>query len=160
MASCKGCEKLYRGKCEKGLKVKKENGDYKRPWNCTKKYKKGPVITDSFLNKKLDDLWSKCVRKKGRCEVCGKQEYLHAHHIFTRSKHSTRWDLKNGVCLCYHHHFNFAHETPMEFHDWLIEVKGQEFVDQLRLKSNQIAKFSMEQKMEMIEKLEEEYNKK
>lgn len=160
MQSCKGCEQLFRGKCKLGFEVEKVEGDYKRPWKCTKKYKKEPKITDSWLNKKLDDLWSKNVRKRGRCEVCGRTENLHAHHIFTRTKHITRWDLQNGVCLCYHHHFNFAHQTPMEFHDWLVELKGAEWVDKLRFKSNQIAKFSMEEKMEMIEKLQEEYNKK
>jgi hypothetical protein len=60
-----------------------------------KKVKKQLKREAKSLPKKADDLWSKCVRIKGVCEVCGKKEYLNAHHIFSRHNKSTRWDVDN-----------------------------------------------------------------
>lgn len=45
--------------------------------------------------------WSKSVKERGKCEVCGSTENLHAHHIVPWSCSITgRADLKNGQCLC------------------------------------------------------------
>lgn len=93
--------------------------------------------------KTLDGYWSKLVKLRAgnRCEVCGRMQYLNSHHIFSRSKYVTRWDVENGVCLCPGCHtlssvFS-AHKTPIEFVDWLYKTKGKKFIDKLRLKSNQ-----------------------
>lgn len=93
------------------------------------------------IEKKLDKVWSELVKIKAgnKCEVCGKTKSLNSHHIYSRSKKSIRWDLDNGVCLCVGHHIgvNFsAHKTPVEFTDWLMENKGREFMQKLRIKSN------------------------
>ncbi len=99
------------------------------------------------IDKKLDDAWSKLVKLNAglQCEYCGTQvKQLHSHHIYTRSKKSTRWDVNNGLSLCAGHHvlsstFS-AHKTPVEFTEWLYKYKGTEFVDLLRFKANQISK--------------------
>jgi len=56
------------------------------------------------LIKKMDDLWSRIVRKVGRCEVCGCIQGLEAHHLIERGNHYYRFDIHNGLCLCTSHH--------------------------------------------------------
>lgn len=52
-----------------------------------------------------DALWSLAVRSKwkNRCAVCGKGK-VEAHHLVPRQHTATRYDLRNGVALCSHHH--------------------------------------------------------
>lgn len=74
----------------------------------------------------LDTRWAKFVRERdGECEVCGKTEYLAAHHFIRRGISVTRYDLLNGITLCPSHHtFNFefsAHRTPEAFDRWFKE---------------------------------------
>lgn len=71
----------------------------------------------------LDKKWSQFVRERdGACEVCGKIEYLAAHHFIRRGISNTRYDLDNGITLCPSHHtFNYefsAHRTPEKFNNW------------------------------------------
>lgn len=104
--------------------------------------------------KDLDALWSKLVKVRAgyKCEYCYRTSdeiTLNSHHIYTRESKSTRWDLDNGICLCVSHH-NFdnkisAHKAPKEFHEWLDKTKGEEFMDALRLKSNQIFKGDLDE---------------
>ena len=103
-----------------------------------KKWQKQRGVT----TKKLDALWSKLVRERdGMCMYCRGTENLNAHHIFSRSNYSTRWDLENGICLdakCHTFSSKFsAHKTPTEFTYWLEKLKGREFIDKLRLKAHE-----------------------
>lgn len=114
------------------------------------------------IDKKLDDAWSKLVKLKAgnKCEYCGKTSYLNSHHIYSRSKKSTRWHAQNGISLCVGHHTfssNFsAHKTPLEFMDWLINYKGQDFIDRLRIKANSISKLHNFEKELLLKELEKE----
>lgn len=100
------------------------------------------------IDKKLDDAWSKAVkiRDNFECRYCRKNTTLNSHHIFTRSNRSTRWDINNGITLCVAHHtfsssFS-AHKTGIEFTYWLEEKMGKSWLNKLRLKANQTAKFN------------------
>lgn len=67
------------------------------------------------LIKKADELWSKCVRTRdGECVLCGSKNALQAHHwIVTRGQSTTyRYDLRNGVTLCYGCHIHGVHSNP------------------------------------------------
>ena len=71
------------------------------------------------LVKKLDALWSLRVRERdNRCMLCGgyvgEINRLQAHHwIITRAQSSKyRWDLRNGVSLCYGYHIHQVHSNP------------------------------------------------
>lgn len=118
------------------------------------------------IDVKLDDAWSKLVKLRAgmKCEVpnCNKP-VLNSHHIYSRSKKSTRWDVMNGICLCVGHHtfsstFS-AHKTPLEFIRWLDEYKGKEFMDLLMIKANQTSKlFDFEKKL-LLEELNKEIHK-
>lgn len=91
-----------------------------------------------------DDLRSKLVKIRAgfRCEYCWDTKYLNSHHIFTRNNYSTRYDLDNGICLCSKHHtlnssFS-AHKTPMEFSEWIMEKRGRDRYDRLKLKTKSL----------------------
>lgn len=98
------------------------------------------------VNKRKDNEWTKAVKQRAgfKCEYCGKTENLNAHHIFSRSNHSVRWDIDNGVCLCVSHHvFNSqfsAHKTPLEFIFWIKDKRGVEWYDNLRAKAKKTTK--------------------
>ena len=103
------------------------------------------------LELRLDALWAKAVKLIGRCELCGKVTTLEAHHIQRRDNRATRWDLMNGVCLCREHHTAnnvvCAHGTNARsvemFKQWLLEYKGEEYIQDLTARSNSISKFSI-----------------
>lgn len=64
------------------------------------------------LRNKCDKLWSECVRERdGECILCGRKDTLQAHHwIHSRAQgNNTRWDVKNGVTLCYACHLHKVH---------------------------------------------------
>ena len=121
------------------------------------KKKKRKKSTKTKIKDRLDKKWSAKVREKGRCECCGKTGTLHAHHIFTRSKLSTRWDLDNGICLCPGcHTFSAtlsAHKAPLEFHRWLESYKGKDFLDRLQEKSNSTKVFYEDDLLEIEKSL-------
>lgn len=67
------------------------------------------------LIKKADSLWSQCVRNRdGECVLCGSKSSLQAHHwIVTRNQSNKyKYDLRNGVTLCYGCHIHGVHRNP------------------------------------------------
>ncbi len=114
------------------------------------------------IDGKLDDAWSLLVKLRAgmKCEYCGKATRLNSHHIYSRSKRSTRWDVNNGICLCVGHHtfssgFS-AHKTPLEFTDWLEKYKGTNFIDKLRIKANYTSKIHQFEKELLLDELKKE----
>ena len=89
--------------------------------------KKTKKITKKKLKvSDLDKIWSKLVRDRdGTCVHCGRFP-VQAHHIFGRGYKSTRWNLDNGISLCYKCHMFWAHSKYEEFRDWIIETIGEE----------------------------------
>lgn len=92
-----------------------------------------------------DRAWAKDVKERANytCARCfkffpeGNRRGLHAHHIFTRTRRATRHDVENGVALCYGDH-RWAHGNPLEFHDWIADVIGQETYDDLQARSRRL----------------------
>jgi hypothetical protein len=75
-----------------------------------------------------DKLWSGIVRAAGKC---GSQERLQAAHGFSRRYLGTRWDLRNGWCLCSGCHVRYTHD-PIGWDDFLREELGAALYEQLR----------------------------
>ena len=80
------------------------------------------------LHKECMELWAELVKAKAgyKCEWwnCRKIEYLNAHHLFSKSHFSTRYDLDNGMSLCSGHHSlntNSAHKDGA----FALKVTGQ-----------------------------------
>lgn len=62
--------------------------------------------------KQLDSLWSKIIKEiyQGRCALCGRDGTA-AHHFFGKGSHSAvRWDLHNGLWLCFGCHIRKIHQ--------------------------------------------------
>lgn len=113
-------------------------------------------------DKSLLDLWSEVVklRDKNRCTYCGRKDRLNSHHIFSRSKKSTRYSLDNGITLCASCHtlssgFS-AHKTPAEFIEWVKEKKGLEWYERLREEARTIVKLKKQDLLDIKNKLEKE----
>lgn len=114
-------------------------------------------LTKGQLTKKLDDAWSLAVKIKAeyKCEVCGKKDTLNSHHIVGRRNRQTRWDVKNGVCLCVKHHkfgIESAHEDPLWFKEWLEDKRWEDYAYLYTVK-NQIKKWTLEDMEELLSKL-------
>jgi len=100
----------------------------------------------SKAQKKADRLWKRVVKEiaQWKCERCGKtknQCQLHSHHFFGRTNRATRWDIRNGFCLCASCHKlskHSAHENPHEFRDWAISLRGENWYEALRLQCHSV----------------------
>jgi hypothetical protein len=80
-----------------------------------------------------DKVWADAVkdREAWTCQRCGARHTvgsrgMNAHHIWTRSRRSTRLSLLNGVALCVGCH-RWAHANPLEFHDLARAWLGAEY---------------------------------
>jgi hypothetical protein len=85
--------------------------------------------------KKLDEIWKKKVKQRDSycCQVCKKKvegKNCHAHHILPKGMETSRWDLDNGITLCYRHHKvgkYSAHMNAIWFTFWLKTNKYIQF---------------------------------
>ena len=94
---------------------------------------------------KEDKEWGRLVRERdGKCLYCGKTEYLQAHHLFSRGRSATRFNLKNGFTLCAGcHTFNpsfSAHRTPDKFKEWAKGYLGKDFPKLERLANTTLSR--------------------
>ena len=111
------------------------------------------------IDKKMDDAWSKLVKliAGNQCEYCRNTQTLNSHHVFTRSNKSTRWDELNGISLCASHHtlnskFS-AHGTPTIFTEWIINKRGENWHNLLRLRAHADGKRTKFEKEIMLREL-------
>jgi len=101
---------------------------------------------------KLDKIWSLIIRKRGRCEKCGRRNALQGAHIFSRRLKSTRYNLNNGVCLCAGCHRFWAHQNPVEFTDFVTKLKGEKVMNELRSLSQKKIKLFYDEVKASLEK--------
>ena len=103
------------------------------------KERKTPKTDRQRQEKRLDDLFSRYIRKRamqrvGGCERCKtlKRSYkeLQAAHFHSRRKHTTRWDIRNSVGLCggCHQYIDSNKEAKIAFE---IECLGEEEYERL-----------------------------
>ena len=89
--------------------------------------------------KKLDEAWSTSIRGRDRkCVRCGSVNHLQAAHIFSRRRRTTRWELLNGIALCYACHIYWAHREPIDFNDFIKARLGEVDFDMLKQMANRI----------------------
>lgn len=85
--------------------------------------------------RELDEMWKKKVkdRDKWECQVCRKKvvgQNCHAHHILPKGIKGMRWDITNGITLCYQHHkvgSYSAHMNAVWFTFWFKTNKLTQF---------------------------------
>ena len=66
------------------------------------KQPKPKLPTKKRMAKFADDLWALAVKHDwaDKCAVCGHRGGLNSHHLIPRTHIKTRYDLRNGICLC------------------------------------------------------------
>ena len=104
----------------------------------------------SKLIESLDIEWSKKIRGRDGyiCQKCKENgndmfnQRNHAAHVFSRGNMSTRWDLENGITLCYYHHIHWCHRQPLEFARWCKQRFGEKKYKELEEKSLGVYQFT------------------
>lgn len=128
--------------------------------NPKPKKKKKKLSKTQQLEKDCFELWRDCVKARDRiCRVSGSDQRLTAHHIRSRTHHSTRFNLENGLTVAWKVHF-LQKANPERFQDMIIEVIGQEEYDRLKRMSLVVVdqtvddleqiKFELEEKLKQI----------
>jgi hypothetical protein len=112
------------------------------------------------LKNKMDKLYSEIIRSGGDCEVCGKPA-RDAHHFIGRKNLNLRWDLRNGVRLCFQHHTGgnqSAHNDPVWFVDWFKKHRPDDY-EYLIKKKNEVRTFYLSDYEEIYKELKEVKNR-
>jgi len=98
--------------------------------------KKKKAESRKTIQKRCDKLWSKAVKIAAghKCQMCGQddpEKTYNSHHIVARKYKKYRWDLANGICLCYRCHKWYAHSddyvAQLEWH-YFIQWKHTNFM--------------------------------
>jgi len=99
------------------------------------------------LTKKAFEWWARAIKAIAgyRCEICGSNKGIDAHHIKGRSPLRLGLSLSNGICLCVEHHRAHVHSTDakeqQKMKDKIIELRGIEAYQRLeRIKHESIEK--------------------
>lgn len=103
------------------------------------------------LIKQMDKIWSQIIRNRERCARCSRPDTLQAAHIFSRRNMSVRWDLDNGMPLCYACHMFWAHKEPVYFSDFAKDYLGDLKFQNLKTRAGQVKKWSVIELEDMIE---------
>ena len=111
------------------------------------------------LRDKLDKLLGIIVRQRAgyKCERCGKHTPLNTAHIFSRRNLSTRWDKDNILCLDVGCHF-WGHQNPILFVEFVKEKLGDEKYEALKVKANEVKKWTIEELEILVEEFKREIN--
>jgi 5-methylcytosine-specific restriction endonuclease McrA len=98
------------------------------------------------LRNQADKLWTeKCFEIWGKqCEVCGKKA-SHCHHYYPKGLYShLRYEIANGVPLCFHCHFSKTHKGDPAIHEIIKRKRGQKWYNSLKRKARQKPKPSFQ----------------
>jgi len=112
-------------------------------------------LTLRGAKRKADKLWSLKIREKKYCEVCGRTGNQ-PHHLIGRKNYALRWDLRNGVLLCYTHHVGgkqSAHNDPVWFLNWFKKNRPEDW-KHILAERNKIVKRKLEDYLDLIKCLE------
>ena len=98
-------------------------------------FKMPKKITKKSEIKDLDAAWAKRVKERDNytCQICKKKvtgKNCHAHHIIPKNIKGMRWDIDNGITLCYQHHkvgIYSPHMNAVWFTFWLKTNKYSQF---------------------------------
>lgn len=94
-----------------------------------------PKKTNKKEKRILDEVWKRNVKVRDdyTCQICKKKvekNNCHAHHILPKQLEKYRWDINNGITLCYPCHKVgrwSAHMNAVWFAFWLKTNKNKQF---------------------------------
>ena len=118
------------------------------------------IQTRSQAIKNLDKVFSLYIRQRAAdsfgmidCYTCGKRKHwkeVDAGHFQTRSKFSTRWDDQNVKAQCKHCNMTNGGQQ-FQFGIMLDQEYGEGMAEKILIRSNQMAKYSMDDLRIMID---------
>jgi predicted restriction endonuclease len=95
------------------------------------------IKSKKCIYRQKDIIWKKAVKVRDlyRCQICGVQykegdKGLHSHHIIPRQFENYRWDVDNGLSLCFRCHKvgKFSpHQNAIWFSQWLKSSKPWQY---------------------------------
>jgi len=103
---------------------------------------------------KCDELWREIIKSGGACEICG-QPMRDPHHVIGKKNYALRWDIRNGVRLCFTHHTGgnlSAHNDPFWFKNWFKKVRPDDY-EYLLKKKNEVWDKDYDKVLEYLENL-------
>ena len=91
---------------------------------------------------KRDKEWREAIKQRDKCgAICKRSEgKLDAHHLIPKQFKECRWDLLNGILLCFQHHKvgkYSAHLNAIWFTNWLFNNRREQY-DYVMRKLDQI----------------------
>src|SRR5512139_176077 len=89
------------------------------------------------------------------CVICHKPGRGDPSHFFSRTRYSTRWDLRNVHNNDKRCHIGFHMVSPKPYTDFMYAKYGKVEFDALEAKSNQVTKFSTEDILAIAESLKQ-----
>jgi len=98
--------------------------------------------------KKLDNVFSKLIRKAKYCKRCASMAGVEPAHIFVRKNLSVRWNEDNVLPLCHRCHL-WAHRRQKEFKEWVKKLYGEVKWNALELRANTIKKWTVDELKEL-----------
>ena len=121
---------------------------------CGYSYVRGKKSALAIAKDKCDDLWRWIIKSGGNCEICGKPT-RDPHHVVGKKNLALRWDIRNGVRLCFQHHTGgklSAHNDPIWFMDWFLRARPDDYKYLLK-KKNEVWDKDYEKVLEYLEKI-------
>ena len=95
---------------------------------------------NSTQKKTCDRLWQIKVTEGGRCTFPGcSKDGNEGHHVFKRRYLNTRWDVRNGRCLCREHHM-WADTHPIGYEGIIINEIGSYEYENIRIQAQMLVK--------------------
>jgi len=96
--------------------------------------------------KECDEAYSELIREKGFCEWCGNRAgMLQCSHVIPRTNKTLRWDIFNGLSLCYFCHIRVWHSDPLKAMRWFSEKYPERY------------SYLMENRNKIIKRIPEDY---
>lgn len=97
-----------------------------------------------LLEKENDDLWRDLIHKEGECQLCHSRSRLQAHHIRRRTHYSTRWEILNGILLCYDCHIEGIHKDSGYYFEKILSKIGTPRWEYIKMLSSKLIKKDLE----------------
>lgn len=100
----------------------------------------------------LDKLAREAIRRREKCERCGRKDTLQVAHIYTRTYKETRWLPLNLLLLCASCHF-WGHRNPLDFTEFVKKKLGSEKYKELVKRSRKTRQWGEADYKEVEEEL-------
>jgi len=123
---------MISGKMNKRKEEKKVVGRGKSRNKIKKGNRIGSKASLKSLKRYCKEVWSKFVKQRDgfKCVMCGRENYLNAHHIITAKCQHTRFETDCGISLCPKHHILgivSAHGSPWIIYEWLKKNRPEQY---------------------------------